>query len=249
MTLPVVARSPRYWLRRQLAIRTLKSMRRGSVLDIGCGTGDLLVALARHGYHGVGLEISPTVADIARRTVGSVSDQFQIILDPGRLDGSLFDYVCAFEVLEHLENDLEELREWIRWLRPGGTFLASIPAHIRLWTAADEAVGHHRRYERDEVERLFIGAGLAPEAIWSYGFPLTSLTRRFRSLHATAVRPPGDKRSRTLASATASTARAPLVVGALLHVVALLGHAAQLCFLRTDLGDGYFVVARREAGG
>ena len=67
--MPSVARSPRYWLRRHLAVRVFGRMSPGSIIEIGCGTGELIPALAELGYHGVGLEISLDVADLARETI------------------------------------------------------------------------------------------------------------------------------------------------------------------------------------
>ncbi|MEL7157397.1 MAG: methyltransferase domain-containing protein, partial [Actinomycetota bacterium] len=53
-----------------------------------------------------------------------------------------FDYVMAFEVLEHITDDRAALEEWLRRLRPGGRVLFSVPAHQRKYGDADRAVGH-----------------------------------------------------------------------------------------------------------
>jgi SAM-dependent methyltransferase len=65
-------------------------------------------------------------------------------------DGS-FDAVMALEVLEHLAEDEALLSEAARVLRPGGLAVISVPLHMALWSATDEACAHVRRYEPDEL--------------------------------------------------------------------------------------------------
>ncbi len=58
-----------------------------------------------------------------------------------------FDFVCALDIVEHVENDGEAFAELSRVTRPGGTLLLSVPLHQRMWTPFDDFVGHFRRYE------------------------------------------------------------------------------------------------------
>ncbi len=60
---------------------------------------------------------------------------------------STFDLVCAFDVVEHVDDDDGALSELSRVARPGGTLLVSMPLHPLLWSPFDEFVGHKRRYE------------------------------------------------------------------------------------------------------
>jgi SAM-dependent methyltransferase len=83
-----------------------------------------------------------------------------------------FDLVCAFEVLEHAEDDLEAVSEWSRFLHPGGWLLVSVPAFASRWGPFDVIVGHHRRYEPEGIMRLFLAAGLHRPRVELYGFPL-----------------------------------------------------------------------------
>jgi dolichyl-phosphate beta-glucosyltransferase len=65
--------------------------------------------------------------------------------------------VCLLDVIEHLSDPLSTLREAGRILAPNGRLIVTVPAHPRLWSAADEILGHARRYTRaslrHEVER------------------------------------------------------------------------------------------------
>ena len=71
-----------------------------------------------------------------------------------------FDVLCSFEVLEHIEDDLGELQRWVTHLKPGGMVIVSVPAHRHRFAAADEGVGHFRRYDPVDLVDLLESAGL-----------------------------------------------------------------------------------------
>jgi len=62
-----------------------------------------------------------------------------------------FATVLAFEVLEHVEEDDHLLAEIARVLRPGGLLVMSAPIRMSHWSPLDEACGHVRRYEPEEL--------------------------------------------------------------------------------------------------
>jgi SAM-dependent methyltransferase len=62
-----------------------------------------------------------------------------------------FDLVCAFDVIEHVEDDRALFSELGRVLNDGGTLLCSVPIHAHLWTRFDDVVGHARRYEPPDL--------------------------------------------------------------------------------------------------
>lgn len=86
-----------------------------------------------------------------------------------------FDLVCAFEVLEHLADDVGALSEWSSFLAPGGHVLISVPAFQELFGPADEAAGHLRRYAPDELRERFRDTGLDPRWVRCYGWPVGHL--------------------------------------------------------------------------
>lgn len=83
-----------------------------------------------------------------------------------------YDLICAFEVLEHLPDDRAELVRWKGLLRPGGHALLSVPAHRDRYGAADAAVGHCRRYNRDDLEKVLSKAGFELVTIEAWGMGL-----------------------------------------------------------------------------
>jgi SAM-dependent methyltransferase len=65
------------------------------------------------------------------------------------------------DVLEHLKDDRQGLREARRVLRERGALVVSVPLHPCLWSRHDEAMGHFRRYRPGEVSRLAREAGFS----------------------------------------------------------------------------------------
>jgi SAM-dependent methyltransferase len=74
-------------------------------------------------------------------------------------DGT-FGTVTAFDVIEHIEDDLAALGEVFRVLRPGGLFVATVPAYQFMWSRHDVANHHFRRYRCRGLRRVLTGAGL-----------------------------------------------------------------------------------------
>lgn len=59
-----------------------------------------------------------------------------------------FDSVLYIDVLEHIDDDRDELARAVRHLSPGGHLVVLAPAHRWLTSPFDAAVGHRRRYTR-----------------------------------------------------------------------------------------------------
>ena len=64
---------------------------------------------------------------------------------------AVFDLICAFDVIEHVEDDERALAELARVASPGAALITSVPLHPAQWTGFDDFVGHRRRYEPEEL--------------------------------------------------------------------------------------------------
>ncbi len=113
---------------------------------------------------------------------------------------SVFDLVCAFEVLEHFADDAEALERWVGRVRPGGHLLISVPAWQHLYSQWDRRVGHVRRYSPDDVEAAFRSSGVDPVWVRLYGWPLAHLLEALRNRLARRASDPGDAAELTAAS-------------------------------------------------
>jgi SAM-dependent methyltransferase len=70
-----------------------------------------------------------------------------------------YDVIGAFDVLEHVAEDEQILTEMYRACRPGGGIMITVPQHQFLWSRADDAAQHFRRYSARELRAKVIQAG------------------------------------------------------------------------------------------
>jgi SAM-dependent methyltransferase len=106
--------------------------RKRRVLDIGCGDGGFLAALAARGWECHGSEFSPLTAQRAAARTGLPILTGALAADafaPGSLDA-----VSIWHVLEHLRDPDRVLRDCARWLVPGGVLLVAVP-NVASWQA------------------------------------------------------------------------------------------------------------------
>jgi SAM-dependent methyltransferase len=230
-------------MRWELIKRELRASSPRSVLELGMGQGALGSRLAIDRAY-VGVEPDARSREVARQRL---PERARVLADVDQLPASeQFDLVCAFEVLEHIEDDHGALRAWAQHVAPSGTLLLSVPAHQRRFGAADELVGHLRRYGRADLEAVVRAAGLVPLRIDAVGFPFGHLLEWGRNqLAARRLRQgstPDSVGARTASSGR--TFQPPRWAGAATQLGTLPFRLAQLPFRRTELAAGWLVVAR-----
>ena len=168
-------------------------------------------------------------------------------------DSHNYQYVCAFEVLEHIEDDIGALEEWCELLDDDGKLLLSVPAHPEMYNAADEWAGHVRRYSRAQLTDALTQAGFEVLLLESYGYPLANIMERLRARAygkqlENRQKSDLDREGKTAESGTDRRIEAkfwnvlqfPLTVFAMKFFC-----RAQQAFLNTDLGNGYLVIAQK----
>jgi len=134
--------------------------RRPRILDVGCGTGANLLMLSQYG-DAEGVDVSEDALAFCRER-----GLEKVRLGAGEelpYDDGTFDLVTAFDVVEHMDNDLAGLREMRRVLRPGGRVLLFVPTFTFLWGLQDDVSNHRRRYRLPELRRVLEQAGFEIE--------------------------------------------------------------------------------------
>lgn len=127
-----------------------------TIIDIGCGTGANIAALAER-YSCVGIDTSAEAVALARKrfpgvkfVAGQAPQDLAEVMPKARL-------VMLMDVLEHVSDDFALLSSLLAAAPVGCHFLLTVPADESLWTAHDEAFGHYRRYDRKRLEGTWAG--------------------------------------------------------------------------------------------
>ena len=169
--------TPMYLLREDCLHHVIDGWSSGNFLEIGAGTGRMTREFLDRGFTATCYDLGVENRNILRENLKDYGEQVRVVDSIDDLSDQSFDYVFAFEVLEHIEEDGDALSQWIRFLKPGGRLLLSVPAHMSKFSDEDRAVGHIRRYERSELAELISDAGCSDITIKTYGFPLAIACR------------------------------------------------------------------------
>ena len=127
---------------------------RPRILNIGAATGRSSEWLGELGDV-VSLEYDGDCCRLTRERTG-LDIVEGTILDLPWESGS-FDVVCAFDVIEHVEDDAGGVAEMKRVCRKDGILFVTVPASPLLWSEHDEINHHFRRYRMQELKALFQG--------------------------------------------------------------------------------------------
>jgi len=145
-----------YWwfkAKRHLLIRTVKRTAKDSdgnahLLDSGCGTGANLKEISKF-LPVVGIEKYFEALKFCKKR--SLDNLLNAELEHLPFRQETFDIVLAMDILEHVDDDLEALKEISRVSKDGAILIIHVPAFMFLWSDHDLAVDHKRRYTAGEL--------------------------------------------------------------------------------------------------
>lgn len=174
----------RHWWysgRRALIRRKIRHLPTGRALDVGAGSGGNTAVLRELGWQVTALEYSPAASRLcAARGIPTVRADARNLPFPD----DHFDLLMSTDLWEHVDDDRAVAREAFRVLRPGGALLVAVPSGMDLWSGHDVALGHVRRYERQELIDLVTGTGFRLVDVGSWNVllrPVARLRRRRRT--------------------------------------------------------------------
>ena len=136
----------------------IKGYLRGDILEVGAGIGANTLLLSQ-GTTGrfvcmepdaqLSIQLAKTLQEHGR------TKPFETVCGTMRsLGDQRFHTILYIDVLEHIENDREELRIAASHLLPGGHLIVLSPAHQRLFSPFDRAIGHFRRYDKSMIRAI-----------------------------------------------------------------------------------------------
>jgi SAM-dependent methyltransferase len=174
--------------------------RRERALDFGCGAGRLSRALGRYYGEVLGLDIAPSMIELAR-SLHREHDHCRFAVnerdDLSDLPDASFDLVLTLLVLQHMrpEYALRYVREFVRVLRPGGVLVMQVPSGRRgearwgrrLARALDRVIPGSRFARRRERRRARRGARPGPH-METYAIPEREIVALLEQLDARAIR-------------------------------------------------------------
>lgn len=167
-----------YWwfVGKQFLVKTLlkelsfERVARKKVLDIGCGTGITLKLLEGFGQ-AYGMELSSEAIHFLRQR----EVKYIVQSDAGRclpFKDCTFSAITCLDVLEHLDNDVNLLKEIARVCKPGGHVIVTVPAFAFLWSPHDVALHHRRRYTKRHLLGKLSRLGCKVVKVTYYNFIL-----------------------------------------------------------------------------
>lgn len=126
----------------ELARSELGAPPNARLLDVGSGPGHFLRAAMRVGYHATGVELNPGLARLAAETSGAEMVAGDALALPRLLAGRerSFDMVTLLDVIEHMRDPVQLLRDAATFVAPGGVLLVYTPNHAGLITRTAAAI-------------------------------------------------------------------------------------------------------------
>jgi SAM-dependent methyltransferase len=145
-----------FWVRsrnrlfKSIVYDNLVSTGKTKFLEIGCGTGGFIQQIVENeNLEITGSEIYLKGLLYAQKYLPNV-DFIQFDVTQGVI-GEEFDLIVAFDVIEHIEDDVAALSNINKMLPKGGSLIMTVPQHMFLWSKLDDILKHKRRYSRREL--------------------------------------------------------------------------------------------------
>lgn len=136
----------------------------GRVCEAGCGIGNFTELLLDR-ERLCCLDHDPFYVEVIERRFGHMENVrvgWSDLSNPVGVEGlksERFDTIISLNVVEHIEDDRAVLGHFHGILAPGGKAVVLVPCHPWLYTPCDKALGHFRRYTRDDLVAKFKEAG------------------------------------------------------------------------------------------
>jgi len=167
---------PTHYVRTFLVYSTIKKLAGTygikNICEIGCGVGILSSKLGKSGFNVNAFDLDRNAVRLAKRHSKNENVNF-FSADVLRMDTKKkYDLVLAVEVIEHIKDDAQAIKNIGKMLNPNGFFLLTVPINEDYRTEFDSRSGHIRRYTEKDLTDKLKKAGFAIIKIKYFNFPL-----------------------------------------------------------------------------
>lgn len=201
------------------------------ILDVGCGTGGLLVKLTEEGYDSEGIDISSEAIKYSLKRGQKVKIGNAVNLP---YKNNTFDAVLSLDVLYHsqVSSDKVALKEMIRVLKVGGLLLIRVPAFESLRSAHDVVVETARRYTIASL-KMILPKNIAVEMM-SYINPSLFFLSNIKKMMTIGKSHKSD------------VGKIPIHINKIAKSILSLENKLMLMGVRWPVGQGIIMVARKS---
>ena len=124
--------------------------RKLNILDFGSGSGVNIRMLSKFGFVNIYEPHLKTAKYLKLKYQNT--KKFKVLKKIGK---NKFDLIILADVLEHIKYDKKELERLSGNLNKNGHILITVPAYKFLFSIKDKILGHHRRYNKSQISKLF----------------------------------------------------------------------------------------------
>ncbi len=143
-------------LENQVRLLATQQNKKIKILNVGVATGSTSEMLAKYGEV-TSVEYDHECCLFLKSKLGMEVIEASVTALPFQND--TFDLVCAFDVIEHVEEDQQAVNELKRVCKADGHVFCTVPAFRFLWSNHDDVNHHIRRYTAESFRNLFLGNG------------------------------------------------------------------------------------------
>ena len=136
-------------------LKFIKKYLKGDILEVGAGCGSFTKNYLNKSINSI------TLTELDKKNILDLKEKFKAnanikILNKNIEDVSgKFDSIIYLHVLEHIKNDKKEILNATKRLNKNGFLVIMVPAHQKIYSNLDRAVGHFRRYEIEFFNKNF----------------------------------------------------------------------------------------------
>lgn len=141
-----------------------------SILEVGSGVGQFTTIIHDNSPAATITALEPSTSFFVELTEKLPNIERINQYSEALIGSRVFDTIININVLEHIENDTEEIKNWHSLLNSGGKACVLVPALNEIYAPIDNLMGHYRRYTKQELASKFEAAGFRIERISYFNF-------------------------------------------------------------------------------